>query len=796
MLVLQKTNRIAFIGAIVLLTMFSTELLLAGVPIKLNGPLVAGGSVVDFPQFTPDGSKVIYLADQNTDEIVELYSVDSGGSTPVKLNSPLAAGTSVSKNDGQGTIFQLSPDGSDVYYSTGGGINELFSVPSGGGTPLKLNGPIGNGDRITDLTIAMDDGRAFFTVRDSSGLLADLYSVAAEGGSVAKLNEGLPGNSESATFVIPGSSNVLIRVANGTPTEFHEDSIFYIVPREGGLSTKFAELPLLSGIHQEPPVQVSPDGSRVIYTTYNNVSPDVVGELFSVPITGGPAAKLSGAMVPGGDIFWLTRFSPNGNRIVYRADQHTNDVFELYSVPSAGGDVIKLNGLLPTGGGVIQTQYPISPDGTQILYIADQDTDGVAELYSVSIAGGVQTKLNGPLVTGGDVSFHNLVDAGFFSPDGNHVVYRADQDMDEVHELYSVPSAGGTPVKLNGSLVAGGDVAGKGLTHAYTVAFNPDGSRILYVADQEVDETHELYIVPTTGGRPVKINGPLTAEVDIVPDTVLTSPNRRYRNFQISPDGSRVLFAVAEDGVREIYTRLVRQQWKAAEGDWDVPANWSHGEVPDEVMQVSIEGEASVAATGNSFQRLVNELHLGGGVGTSRLELVSNAAITAINGVEIEANGILTGNGSIVGDVNNFGITSPGASAGILHVDGDYIQSTAGKLRVDLAGPGVFDQLLLTGAATLDGIIDVSLVNFAPQRGDVFEILTAASGVSGRFAQALLPVLADGLQFDVRYSLNRVDLVVVAVPETSALVLVAFTIVTIVLQARRRLPVTSCGHRE
>jgi hypothetical protein len=60
------------------------------------------------------------------------------------------------------------------------------------------------------------------------------------------------------------------------------------------------------------------------------------------------------------------------------------------------------------------------------------------ELYSVPIEGGKADKLNGPLVAGGQVhSF--MIDAG-----SRRVLYRADQDIDEVFELYSVPLAGGT----------------------------------------------------------------------------------------------------------------------------------------------------------------------------------------------------------------------------------------------------------------------------------------------------------------------------------------------------------------
>jgi hypothetical protein len=41
-------------------------------PAKLNGTLVSGGQVIDF-HISPDSSRVVYKADQETDEQFELF---------------------------------------------------------------------------------------------------------------------------------------------------------------------------------------------------------------------------------------------------------------------------------------------------------------------------------------------------------------------------------------------------------------------------------------------------------------------------------------------------------------------------------------------------------------------------------------------------------------------------------------------------------------------------------------------------------------------------------------------------
>jgi hypothetical protein len=68
-------------------------------------------------------------------------------------------------------------------------------------------------------------------------------------------------------------------------------------------------------------------------------------------------------------------------------------VFELYAVPIVGGLVEKLNGSLVSGGDV--TEWRISPDSRRVVYRADQDADEVFELYSVDLVDGIAGDFNG-----------------------------------------------------------------------------------------------------------------------------------------------------------------------------------------------------------------------------------------------------------------------------------------------------------------------------------------------------------------------------------------------------------------
>ncbi len=175
--------------------------------------------------------------------------------------------------------------------------------------------------------------------------------------------------------------------------------------------------------------------------------------------------------------------------------------------------------------------FTLSPDGSHAVYLADHDTDSVYELYSAPLAGGTPVKLNSTLVPGGSVHISFQISA-----DSSRVVYLADQDTDGIFELYSVTISGGTPVKLNGALVPGRSVL--------DFQISADSSRVVYRADQDADDVFELYSVPLAGGTAVKLN------------STLVSGGWVLGIFQISADSSRVVYRADQstDGVYEIYS--------------------------------------------------------------------------------------------------------------------------------------------------------------------------------------------------------------------------------------------------
>jgi outer membrane autotransporter protein len=98
---------------------------------------------------------------------------------------------------------------------------------------------------------------------------------------------------------------------------------------------------------------------------------------------------------------------------------------------------------------------------------------------------------------------------------------------------------------------------------------------------------------------------------------------------------------------------------------------------------------------------------------------------------------VLTGNGTIQGNVVNNGIVSPGNPTGTLTISGNYLQNSGGTLRIGVGGAatGQFGVLAISGHATLGGTLQIVPINgFQLAVGNKLTFLTATGGVSGNFS--------------------------------------------------------------
>lgn len=276
--------------------------------------------------------------------------------------------------------------------------------------------------------------------------------------------------------------------------------------------------------------QITPDGTRVVYTADANILDKP--EIFSVPVAGGPVSTINDPLLIDQGIFGDFVISPDSSTVVYHGDQETSGVFEVFAAPITGGGSTKLNDPIVSGGEVVYDTIRISPDGTRVVYAADQDTDNTLELYSVPIGGGTVTKLNTPLVAGRDVSQFDIM----ISPDSSYVVYRSDAVTDQIFEIFSVPITGGTSTNLMkpGFAGVGHTIFGIPAINPAFTQITPDSSRVIYIFDQEVLDKFDLYSVPIGGGTVTKLSFGVPV-------------SRQVFSFAIAPDSSRVVYRGRQD---------------------------------------------------------------------------------------------------------------------------------------------------------------------------------------------------------------------------------------------------------
>ena len=351
--------------------------------------------------------------------------------------------------------------------------------------------------------------------------------------AVKKLNQnfGAGGEVQLAEFAGLSNASLVVYLAK---TSLSDPTLLFSVPITGGTPTDLSG----SVVGAVSSFKVTADGSQVVYLASKDDA--LIDELYSVSTTGGASTKLNGNLVAGRDVldFQLSR---DGSQVLYRADQVSDEVFELFVVPVAGGSATKVNPALVAGGDVT-VNYDFSFDGADAVYIADQNTDNINELYTVVLGVPGSTKISTFLGVNEDVLDFKV------SPVAKSVVYRANPSG-ETNKLWAIGLDGNGFAALNNVLVPGGSVKS-----AYD--FLPDGSQVIYVADQEVVGQDEIYIIPSNGGILfANLNAPLAGSVSgfkFVESKNSLIYHADQDNFNVKELFSAPLIGFSEDQVKKV----------------------------------------------------------------------------------------------------------------------------------------------------------------------------------------------------------------------------------------------------
>jgi hypothetical protein len=290
------------------------------------------------------------------------------------------------------------------------------------------------------------------------------------------------------------------------------------------LGTSSASTPLTPGFGRSiGQFEFSVDGQRVFFTAQSRASGPHPYELFSTPIGGGPIQQITPAPAnPDRDVFPFSLTS-DGHTIVYRQSDHPDDG-DLFSIPTSGGPVTQLTTTYDASGAFSDTRFWLTPSGDRAVYIrhflkGNPNPRDTRDLMSVPVDGHAPPVQLNSLLPG----FVGSVTDVALLPDGQYAIYIADQELDTRRDLFRVPVAGGSPVRIN-------DVAGPRQNALIPYVLNEIGDSIIYRTNGASPTSRQrLYATPVFAGPETPLATELPNNIDV-------------DRFEYSADERQVLF--------------------------------------------------------------------------------------------------------------------------------------------------------------------------------------------------------------------------------------------------------------
>lgn len=477
--------------------------------IKLSETLISGGNIVGF-KVSPDGVFVAYVADQDSNDLFELYVVPvdkTPNDSAVKVSVPLAGSGLRETAPGSGEyFFAWGPDSSRVAYIADAAdpvveivdLLELFSsTPDGIEKDLVSDLVDPNSDvkdfqwepSSTLISYVADqdvDNVIELYVSPSNSNLGNVRVSGPMAGNGIKEN---PSGSGKYSFAWAPDSSRLAYIADQNVLDKFE--LFTSTP--DGISNLQISGPF-NDTRDVEDFKWAPDSLRIAYTANQDTAAAI--DLFSAPPNITTTSQQNSSGLASGQAVSIFKWAPDSSRIAFISDKIITDFFRLYSVQPVNNNDILISGGLSSTNDVIEFEW--APDSSQIAYLVE---DQNLELFTTLPARSSSTQITKPLVLGRDVFEFE------WAPNSSRIAYTADFDAASVIELFSSSPDNSITDKVSGSLATNGDVG--------EFKWAPDSSGVGYIADQEANDVDELYASRPNGDDNTKLSGDLVSGGDV-----------------------------------------------------------------------------------------------------------------------------------------------------------------------------------------------------------------------------------------------------------------------------------------
>ncbi|MEM6532574.1 MAG: DPP IV N-terminal domain-containing protein [Myxococcota bacterium] len=405
--------------------LFVVSLLNGNPPLNASAPITEGGELRGF-DWSPDGEKLAYLAEDDGTGVTELYIVNADGTGTIKANPDLPMFRAVS-------TFDWSPDGSLIAYRSnpnGLGLFELFVVDRNGQNNRKVSGTFSGPGSVSFQRWAPDSSRlAYQADQDTTGL-KQLYTVAPDGSGNVRVSRAATIGEDVEQFRWAPDSSRLYYTGNfdGPGT----DDLYTVGP--DGLGSVRLNEGLGESVFSP---SFSPDSSKIVFSAGfgfaggDRVIVSAVDGSEQVVVS--PDATVIDPSVA------AVQWSPNSARVAYLAALETEMREDLYVANADGTGRVRLTeSAVPFA---VSLNFDWTPDSSNLVYRIS--ADGISfEVFVSRLDGNPAIRLNPDLPSGGSAGQPRL------TADGSRVVFEADQPGGD-EAIYSVQVDGTGLVQIS-----------------------------------------------------------------------------------------------------------------------------------------------------------------------------------------------------------------------------------------------------------------------------------------------------------------------------------------------------------
>lgn len=302
------------------------------------------------------------------------------------------------------------------------------------------------------------------------------------------------------------------------------------------------------------------------HVVFRSTASSTTGDLWSVPLAGGPAIRLTDQDDVGTFGFGpITQLNSDGTEVYFgETSLSSNARYGLFAAPVDGSSSPRpiVPGRFP--------QYWTGPVVDEVrgavIFGSSIDDAGRQDLYVADPAGSQRKRVNA--VDGQSSSFSMPFE---YSRSTGRVIYATDNDGRGPGGLYSVHIDGSDHVTLDTALSR---------DQIFSKEFwaSPDGKTVVFVSNRNGSGKREVFAVDVAGGSVTDVSGPLNAQFAPTTDLVF------------SPDGDRVAFATRDDELPfrfNLYVSSLRDGTTADLG----PVRGSTSSFPSLFLRFSEDGE-------------------------------------------------------------------------------------------------------------------------------------------------------------------------------------------------------------